>query len=181
MGARVYDPYTGTFTQPDPIQGADANSYGYTAGDPVNETDTTGDISVRAGRCVGAAIACGIALGGGVADKTGHSGSQDHGNEESGEVVEEKKGEAPATGSGGDTGFIGDGAWHDVPGAPPPGAQVRLPAQSSNVGDIGPSAVLALPDAAYQGVGAIYSFLSGSSPRPSPTPASVPYYEWATP
>jgi RHS repeat-associated protein len=42
MGARVYDPYTGTFTQPDPIPGADANSYGYADGDPVNETDLTG-------------------------------------------------------------------------------------------------------------------------------------------
>jgi len=42
MGARVYDPYTGTFTQPDPIQGADASNYGYANGDPVNETDLTG-------------------------------------------------------------------------------------------------------------------------------------------
>jgi uncharacterized protein RhaS with RHS repeats len=42
MGARVYDPYTGTFTQPDPIQGGGANAYGYTDGDPVNETDLTG-------------------------------------------------------------------------------------------------------------------------------------------
>jgi len=43
MGARVYDPYTGTFLQTDPIPGADANAYGYTDGDPVNETDLTGD------------------------------------------------------------------------------------------------------------------------------------------
>jgi uncharacterized protein RhaS with RHS repeats len=43
MGARVYDPYTGTFTQPDPIQGSGANAYGYTDGDPVNETDLSGD------------------------------------------------------------------------------------------------------------------------------------------
>jgi hypothetical protein len=43
MGARVYNPYTGTFTQPDPIQGGGANAYGYTDGDPVNETDLTGD------------------------------------------------------------------------------------------------------------------------------------------
>ena len=42
MGARVYDPYTGTFTQPDPIQGGGANAYGYTDGDPVNETDLGG-------------------------------------------------------------------------------------------------------------------------------------------
>jgi hypothetical protein len=43
MGARVYDPYTGTFTQPDPIQGGGANAYGYTDGDPVNETDLDGE------------------------------------------------------------------------------------------------------------------------------------------
>jgi uncharacterized protein RhaS with RHS repeats len=43
MGARVYDPYTGTFTQPDPVQGGGANAYGYTDGDPVNETDLSGD------------------------------------------------------------------------------------------------------------------------------------------
>jgi uncharacterized protein RhaS with RHS repeats len=43
MGARVYDPYTGTFTQPDPIQGGGANAYGYTDGDPVNETDLSGN------------------------------------------------------------------------------------------------------------------------------------------
>ena len=43
MGARVYDPHTGTFTQPDPIQGGGANAYGYTDGDPVNETDLSGN------------------------------------------------------------------------------------------------------------------------------------------
>jgi uncharacterized protein RhaS with RHS repeats len=43
MGARVYDPYTGTFTQPDPIHGGGDNAYGYTDGDPVNETDLNGD------------------------------------------------------------------------------------------------------------------------------------------
>jgi uncharacterized protein RhaS with RHS repeats len=43
MGARVYDPYTGTFTQPDPIQGGGATPYGYTDGDPVNETDLGGN------------------------------------------------------------------------------------------------------------------------------------------
>jgi hypothetical protein len=42
MGARVYDPDTGTFLQTDPIPGADANAYGYANGDPVNETDLTG-------------------------------------------------------------------------------------------------------------------------------------------
>jgi hypothetical protein len=42
MGARVYDPWTGTFTQPDPVKGGGANAYGYTNGDPVNETDLGG-------------------------------------------------------------------------------------------------------------------------------------------
>jgi hypothetical protein len=56
MGARVYDPYTGTFTQPDPIQRADASNYGYADGDPVNETDldgqsVVGDICIRTGNC----------------------------------------------------------------------------------------------------------------------------------
>jgi len=54
MGARVYDPYTGTFLQTDPIPGADANAYGYTDGDPVNETDLTGKSpEIRSGNCVG--------------------------------------------------------------------------------------------------------------------------------
>jgi hypothetical protein len=53
MGARVYDPYTATFLQTDPIPGADANAYGYTDGDPVNETDLSGDVCLRTpnGRC----------------------------------------------------------------------------------------------------------------------------------
>jgi uncharacterized protein RhaS with RHS repeats len=56
MGARVYDPYTGTFTQPDPIPGGGANAYGYTDGDPVNETDLSGtsvvgDECIRDGNC----------------------------------------------------------------------------------------------------------------------------------
>jgi uncharacterized protein RhaS with RHS repeats len=55
MGARVYDPYTGTFTQPDPIQGGGANAYGYTDGDPVNETDIAG--TAPCGECMVAASA----------------------------------------------------------------------------------------------------------------------------
>jgi uncharacterized protein RhaS with RHS repeats len=56
MGVRVYDPDTGTFTQPDPIQGGGANAYGYTDGDPVNETDLSGESVVfdecyRDGNC----------------------------------------------------------------------------------------------------------------------------------
>jgi hypothetical protein len=42
MGARVYDPYTGTFLQTDPVQGGGANAYGYTDGDPVNALDLNG-------------------------------------------------------------------------------------------------------------------------------------------
>jgi RHS repeat-associated protein len=42
MGARVYTPQTGRFDQTDPIPGGGANAYGYTDGDPVNETDLTG-------------------------------------------------------------------------------------------------------------------------------------------
>jgi uncharacterized protein RhaS with RHS repeats len=56
MGARVYDPDTGTFLQTDPVKGGGANAYGYTDGDPVNELDLSGDsvvgdICVRAGNC----------------------------------------------------------------------------------------------------------------------------------
>ena len=51
MGARVYDPYTGTFTQPDPIQGGGATPYGYTDGDPVNETDLGGESVVGRPMC----------------------------------------------------------------------------------------------------------------------------------
>ena len=40
----MYDPYTGTFTQPDPIQGGGATPYGYTSGDPINHLDLTGNI-----------------------------------------------------------------------------------------------------------------------------------------
>jgi RHS repeat-associated protein len=54
MGARVYDPYTGTFTQTDPIQGGGATAYGYTNGDPVNETDLSGDCGFPIG-CLAAA------------------------------------------------------------------------------------------------------------------------------
>jgi uncharacterized protein RhaS with RHS repeats len=43
MGARVYDPYTGTFLQTDPLLRGGANAYGYTDGDPVNQTDLSGD------------------------------------------------------------------------------------------------------------------------------------------
>jgi RHS repeat-associated protein len=42
MGVRSYVPQIGRFLQSDPIPGADANTYAYTNGDPLNETDTTG-------------------------------------------------------------------------------------------------------------------------------------------
>jgi hypothetical protein len=57
MGARVYDPSTGTFTQPDPVIGGGATPYGYTNGDPVNETDLDGEFAV-AGRPRKIAAAC---------------------------------------------------------------------------------------------------------------------------
>jgi hypothetical protein len=58
MGARVYDPYTGTFLQTDPVPGADASAYGYTDGDPVNETDLTGQDAAAVGAAEGAGAAC---------------------------------------------------------------------------------------------------------------------------
>ncbi len=42
MGARSYVPEIGRFLQPDPQPGGSANSYAYTYGDPLNQTDTTG-------------------------------------------------------------------------------------------------------------------------------------------
>jgi uncharacterized protein RhaS with RHS repeats len=71
MGARVYNPYTGTFTQPDPIQGGGLNAYGYANGDPVNETDLTGDCGLPVG-CLadagGAILGAGEDAGGGLLD-----------------------------------------------------------------------------------------------------------------
>ena len=43
MGARTYVPEIGAFLQPDPVPGGSANSYGYADGDPVNNTDLSGD------------------------------------------------------------------------------------------------------------------------------------------
>lgn len=42
MGARSYVPEIGRFLQPDPLSGGSANSYAYTDGNPINETDGTG-------------------------------------------------------------------------------------------------------------------------------------------
>jgi RHS repeat-associated protein len=59
MGARYYDPQLGRFTQPDP-SGKEKNSYLYAAGDPINNTDPSGLLSLgegltRAGQAVGLA------------------------------------------------------------------------------------------------------------------------------
>jgi RHS repeat-associated protein len=43
MGVRSYVPQLGRFLQPDPIPGGSANAYNYTFGDPLNETDSTGE------------------------------------------------------------------------------------------------------------------------------------------
>lgn len=43
MGARSYIPQLGRFLQPDPIPGGSANAYAYTFGNPVNESDPSGE------------------------------------------------------------------------------------------------------------------------------------------
>ncbi len=43
MGARAYIPEIGRFEQTDPIPGGSPNPYAYTNGDPVDETDLTGE------------------------------------------------------------------------------------------------------------------------------------------
>jgi uncharacterized protein RhaS with RHS repeats len=42
MGVRLYDPATGRFLQPDPIEGGNANNYEYVMGDPINGYDLDG-------------------------------------------------------------------------------------------------------------------------------------------
>jgi RHS repeat-associated protein len=46
MGARSYVPQLGRFLQVDPIPGGSANAYAYTHGDPVDESDPTGEYTV---------------------------------------------------------------------------------------------------------------------------------------
>jgi RHS repeat-associated protein len=45
MGARSYVPQIGRFLQTDPVPGGSANAYSYTSGDPVNESDPSGESS----------------------------------------------------------------------------------------------------------------------------------------
>jgi RHS repeat-associated protein len=47
MGSRSYIPQLGRFLQPDPSPGGSANSYAYTHGNPVNETDLGGGWSLN--------------------------------------------------------------------------------------------------------------------------------------
>jgi RHS repeat-associated protein len=46
MGARSYVPQLGRFLQPDPQPGGSANAYAYTHGDPLNESDPSGQWSL---------------------------------------------------------------------------------------------------------------------------------------
>ncbi|HSZ14187.1 MAG TPA: RHS repeat-associated core domain-containing protein [Solirubrobacteraceae bacterium] len=45
MGARSYVPKLGRFLQADPIPGGSANAYGYVYGDPIDESDPSGEYS----------------------------------------------------------------------------------------------------------------------------------------
>jgi RHS repeat-associated protein len=49
MGARSYIPQLGRFLQPDPQPGGSADAYAYTHGNPVNETDLSGQFTVTYG------------------------------------------------------------------------------------------------------------------------------------
>src|SRR4051812_16297331 len=42
MGARLYDPTTGRFLQPDPVPSGSANDYDYANQDPINNRDLDG-------------------------------------------------------------------------------------------------------------------------------------------
>jgi RHS repeat-associated protein len=47
MGARTYVPEIGRFLQPDPSPGGSANAYAYTHGNPLNESDPSGEWSLN--------------------------------------------------------------------------------------------------------------------------------------
>jgi RHS repeat-associated protein len=62
IGAREYDPVTGTFISLDPVLESDdplaLNGYSYTDGNPVTQADPSGDFQVSSGGCVGTVQAC---------------------------------------------------------------------------------------------------------------------------
>jgi RHS repeat-associated protein len=68
MGSRSYIPQLGRFLQPDPSPGGSANSYAYTRGNPINETDLSGAWSLNetSGGLSAVASGEGIHLEGGV-------------------------------------------------------------------------------------------------------------------
>jgi RHS repeat-associated protein len=56
MGLRSYVPQLGRFLQTDPVPGGSTNSYGYTHGDPVDESDLTGQYDITLSAVIAAAI-----------------------------------------------------------------------------------------------------------------------------
>jgi RHS repeat-associated protein len=71
MGARPYHPALGAFLAPDPVLASGSNLYGYTNGDPVNSSDTSGNMteddmsSIMIGAGAAAAILGGLGYLGG--------------------------------------------------------------------------------------------------------------------
>jgi RHS repeat-associated protein len=53
MGARTYVAADGRFQQPDPVPGGSPNDYAYTTGDPINESDPSGTVTIGLGDSVG--------------------------------------------------------------------------------------------------------------------------------
>ncbi len=63
FGSRTYLPALGRFLQPDPVEGGSGNAYAYTDGDPVNSSDTTGNMPDWLRTTLGlATIVVGVAL-----------------------------------------------------------------------------------------------------------------------
>ncbi|WP_329491915.1 DNRLRE domain-containing protein [Kitasatospora sp. NBC_01246] len=62
MGVRLYNPATGRFLSPDPVQGASANAYDYCNADPVNCTDLNGRMPGWLKAALKAAVARGVQL-----------------------------------------------------------------------------------------------------------------------
>ena len=71
MGARPYHPALGAFLAPDPVLESGYNLYGYTNGDPINSSDSTGNLTeddmgtILIGAGAGAAILGGALFGAG--------------------------------------------------------------------------------------------------------------------